>query len=108
MGVDHVVQSKIQSLRREFENLAMKKDEKLSDFSSRFTKIISELRDLGEQLEEKEAVAKLLRSIPVKYDSQTFSLEQFRNMRGLRVDEVIKSLRVHEQRLQERESREEE
>ena len=32
VGVDHVVQSKIQSLRREFENLAMKKDQKVSDF----------------------------------------------------------------------------
>ena len=108
VGVDHVVQSKIHSLRREFENLAMKKDEKVSDFSSHFTKIIYELRDLGERLEEKEAVAKLLRSMPVKYDSLTFSLEQFRNMRGLSVDEVIGSLRVHEQRLQERDSREEE
>ena len=86
----------------------MKKDEKVSDFSSHFTKIISELRDLGERLEEKEAVAKLLRSMPMKYDSLTFSLEQFRNMRGLSVDEVIGSLRVHEQRLQERDSREEE
>ena len=105
MGVDHVVQSKIQSLRREFENLAMKKDEKVSDFLSRFTKIISELRDLGERLEEKEAVVKLLRSMPVKYDSLTFSLEQFGNMRGLSVDEVIGSLRVHEQRLQETEIR---
>ena len=108
VGVDHVVQSKIQSLRREFENLAMKKDEKVSEFSSRFTKIISELRDLGERLEEKEAVAKLLRSMPMKYDSLTFSLEQFGNMRSLSVDEVIGSLRVHEQRLQERDSREEE
>ena len=38
----------------------MKKDKKVSDFSSHFTKVISELRDLGERLEEKEAVAKLL------------------------------------------------
>ena len=108
MGVDHVVQSKIQSLRREFENLAMKKDEKVSDFSSRFIKIISKLRDLGERLEEKEVVAKLLRSMPVKYYSLTFSVEHFKNMRVLNVDKVIGSLRVHEQRLQERESREEE
>ena len=60
VGVDHVIQSKIQSLRREFKNLAMKKDEKVGDFSSRFAKIISELRDWGERLEEKEAVAKVL------------------------------------------------
>ena len=53
-------------------------------------------------------MVKLLRSMPVKYDSLTFSLEQFRNMRVLNVHEVIGSLRVHEQRLQERESRKEE
>ena len=86
----------------------MKKDEKVSDFSSCFTKIISELRDLGEQLEEKEAMAKLLQSIPFKYDTLTFSLEQFGNMRVLSVDKVFGSLRVHEQRLQERELSEEE
>ena len=74
----------------------MKKDEKVSDFSSCFSKIISKLRDLGERLEEKEVVAKLLRSMLLKYDSLTFSLEQFGNMRGLSVDEVIGSLRVHE------------
>ena len=45
--------------------------------------------------------------MPVKYNLLTFSLEQFRNMRGLSIDEVIGSLRVHEQRLQDRESREE-
>ena len=38
----------------------MKKDEKVSDFSSHFTKIISKLRDMGEQLEEKEVVVKFL------------------------------------------------
>ena len=86
----------------------MKKDEKVSDFSSHFTKIISKLRDLEELLEEKEVVGKLLHSMPVKYYSLTFSLEQFRNMRVLSFDEVIRSLRVHEQRLQERKSREEE
>ena len=53
-------------------------------------------------------MAKLLRSMPVKYNSLTFSLEQFVNMRDLNVDEVIGFLRVHEQMLQERESREEE
>ena len=53
-------------------------------------------------------MSKLLHSKPIKYDLLTFSLEKFRNMRVLCVHEVIGSLRVHEQRLQERESREEE
>ena len=74
----------------------MKKDEKVSDFFSKFTKIIYELRDMGDWVEEKEFVEKLLQSMPVKYNSFTFSLELFRNMRSLSVDEVIRSLRVHE------------
>ena len=108
MGVDHVIQLKIKTLRQEFENLTMKKDENVSDFSSCFTTINSELKDLGERLEGKGRVAKLLRSMPLKYDSLTFSIEKFGNMRVLSVDDVIRCLRVHEHRLQERESREEE
>ena len=74
----------------------MKKDEKASDVSSRFTNIVSKLRDVGEQLEEKDATSKLHRSMLVKYDSLTFSLQQFKNMRSLCVEEVVRSLRVHE------------
>ena len=59
--VDHVLQSKIQSLRGEFENLVMKKYEMLSDFSSQFTEIISKLIDLGERLEETKTIANHLR-----------------------------------------------
>ena len=74
VGADHVIQSRIQFLRREFENLSMRKDEKVSDYSLRFTKVISEFRDLGENLEEKDAVAKLWRSLQQKYDTLTLSL----------------------------------
>ena len=37
-------------LLQEYEDLAMKKEEKVSDFSSRFINIISVLRDLGDRL----------------------------------------------------------
>ena len=74
VGADHVIQSRIQFLRREFKNLSMRKDEKVSDYSPRFTKVISELRDLGENLEEKDAICKLLRSLQQKFDTLTLSL----------------------------------
>ena len=69
VGAEHVVQSRIQFLRREFENLSMRKDEKVSEYSLRFTKVLSELRDLGENLEEKDVVSKLLRSLQQKFDT---------------------------------------
>ena len=71
---DHVIQSRIQFLRREFENLSMRKDEKVSDYSLRFTKVISELRDLGENLDEKDTICKLLRSLQQNFDTLTLSL----------------------------------
>ena len=86
----------------------MRKDEKVSDYSLRFTKVISELRDLGENLEEKDAVAKLLRSLQQKFDTLTLSLENIGTIKPMTVEEVLGSLRVHESRLIERDNREEE
>ena len=86
----------------------MRKDEKVSDYSLRFTKVISELRDLGENLEEKDAVAKLLRSLQQKFDTLTLSLENIGTIKPMTVEEVLGSLRVHESRLIETDNREEE
>ena len=100
---DHVIQSRIQFLRQEFGNLSMRKDEKVCDYNIRFTKVISELRDSGESLEEKEAVAKLLRSLLKKFDTLTLSLEHLGTMKPMSVEEVLGPLRVYESRLLQRE-----
>ena len=102
IGADHVIQSRIQFLRREFENLSMRKEEKVSDYSLRFINVISELRDLGENLEEKDVVAKLLRSLLQKFDTLTLSLEHIGTIKPMTVEEVLVS------RLIERDNREEE
>ena len=103
-----MVQSRIQCSRREFENLSMRKDEKVCDYNIRFTKIIYELRDLCESMEEKDVVAKLLRSLLQKFDTLTLSLEHLGTIKQMTVEEVLGSLRVHESRLLERDSCEEE
>ena len=75
----------------------MRKDEKVSDYSLRLTKVISELRDLGENLEEKDVVAKLLRSLLQKFDTLTLSLSlsHIGAIKPMMVEEVLGSLRVH-------------
>ena len=108
VGVDHVIQSRIQFLRREFENLSMRKDEKVSEYNLIFTKVLSKHRDLGENLEEKDDVSKLLRSLQQKFDTLTLSLEHIGTIKPMTVEEVLGSLRVHESRLIERDNREEE
>ena len=108
VGIDRLAQSRAQGLRREFENLSMKKTEKVSDFTDKFSQIVFELRQLGERIDDNEAVKKLLRSMPPRYDSLTLSLEQFGDLDSMSLVEAIGSLKIHEMRLSERDAREEE
>ena len=56
VGIDRLTQSRAQGLRREFENLSMKKTDKVSDFTDRFSRIVFELRQLGERLADKDVL----------------------------------------------------
>ena len=108
VGIDRLAQSRAQGLRREFENLSMKKTDKVSDFTDIFSRIVFELRQLGERLDDRDAVKKLLRSMPPRYDPLTLSLEQFGDLDSMSLVEAIGSLKIHEMRLSERDLRDEE
>ena len=95
MGIDRLAQSRAQGLRREFENLLMKKSEKVSELTNKFSRIVFELRQLGENIDNKEAVKKLLRSMPPRYNSLTLSLEQFGDLDVMTLAEATCSLKVH-------------
>ena len=86
----------------------MGKTDFVVDFAMKFTHIISDLRNLGETMEEKEVMRRFLRATPAKFDVLTLSLEQYGELDKVSLDEVIRSLTVHELRLKERESRKEE
>ena len=108
LGVDRVIQSRIQGLKRDFEMLTMAKTDSVVDFAMKFTHIVSDLKNSGEMMDEKEVVRRFLRATPSKFDALTLSLEQYGDLDKVSLDEVIGSLTVHELRLKERESSEEE
>ena len=43
MGIDSLVQSRAQGLKREFENLSLKKTKKVGEFTGKFSRIVFEL-----------------------------------------------------------------
>ena len=53
----------------------MGKSDSVVDFAMKFTHIISDLRNLGEAMEEKEVVRRFLRATPAKFVALTLSLE---------------------------------
>ena len=108
LGINRVIQSRIQGLNKNFEMLTMAKTDSIADFMMKFTLIISELWNLGEEMDEKDVVQRFLRAIPSKFDALTISLEQYADLDKVSLDEIIGSFTIHELRLKERESREEE
>ena len=107
LSVDRVIQSRIQGLKRDFEMLTMAKIDSVMDFAMKFTHIVSDLKNLGKMIDEKEVVRRFLRATPSKFDALTLSLEQYGDLDKVSLDEVIGSLTVHELQLKERESCEE-
>ena len=59
-------------------------------------------------MDEKDVVRQFLRATPSKFDALTLSLEQYTDLDKVSLDEIIGYFTVHELRLKERESREEE
>ena len=51
-----MIQSRIQGLKRNFEMLTMAKTDSIADFAMKFTLFISELQNLGEEMDEKDVV----------------------------------------------------
>ena len=80
----------------------------VSKFTDKFSRIMFDLRQLGDRIDDTEAVKKLLRLMPPRYDSLTLSLEQFGDLDTMTLVEAIGSLKVDEMRLSERDAREEE
>ena len=59
--MNHVVQAKVEALKREFETILMKRNEKEDDYSNQFVQIATSLRDLGENLDEYGIFSRVLK-----------------------------------------------
>ena len=52
VGMDRMVEAKMQALKREFDIISMKRNEQLDEYSNLFARIVTNLRDLEETLDE--------------------------------------------------------
>ncbi|XP_078437386.1 uncharacterized protein LOC144707943 [Wolffia australiana] len=108
VGTSRVVKARVQALRREYETSFMGEEESVVDFAGKLSKIATQLRSLGENIDEAEVISKLLRSAPAKFDGITSSIEQFGDIDKMPLEEVVGSLKIYEEKLQDRVSRREE
>lgn len=99
LGADRVKKARIQTLKAEFEFLSMKDSEKIDDFCMKLNGLVTNIRALGETIEEAYVMKKLLRAVPAKFLQITSTIEQFGNLEAMTIEEVVGSLKAHEERL---------
>ncbi|XP_063945046.1 uncharacterized protein LOC135151491 [Daucus carota subsp. sativus] len=99
MGVERVKEAKVQTLKGEFESLVMKESEKIDDFCMKLSGIVTNIRVLGETLEESSVVRKILRAVPDKFLQIASNIEQFGDMKAMTIEEVVGRLKAHEERM---------
>lgn len=99
LGADRVKHAKAQTLKGKFESLNMKETDQLDEFCMKLNGLVTNIRALGEKVEESYVVKKLLRAVPMKFLQIASAIEQFGNLETMSVEEVIGSLRAHEERL---------
>ena len=99
LGADKVQKARAQTLKGEFEALSMKETNQIDDFYIKLNGLVTSIRALGEKMEEAYVVKKLLRAVPSKFLQIASAIEQFGDIETTSVEEVISSLKVHEERL---------
>lgn len=99
LGSDRVKKAKVQTLKAEFESLRMKDTEQLDDFCMKLNGLVTNIRALGEAIEEAYVVKKLLRAVPSKFLQIASTIEQFGNLESMSVEEAVGSHKAHEERL---------
>ncbi|XP_074336183.1 uncharacterized protein LOC141673349 [Apium graveolens] len=99
LGAGKVKMAKAQTLKAEFESLSMKDSENLDNFCMKLNGLDANIRALGETIGEEYVVKKLLKAVPTKFLEIASAIEQFGNLGTMSVEEVIGSLKAHEDRL---------
>lgn len=99
LGADWVKKAKIQTLKAKFESLCMKDTESIDDFCMRLNGLVTNIRTLGEIVEEAYVVKKLFRAVSSKFLQITSTIEQFGDLEAMTVEETIGSLKAHEERM---------
>ena len=64
----------------------MREEENIWEYLLRVDEVVNAIRGLGGKLKEKEVVSKILRTLPMRYDSKVFAGEEQDDLKKVTVD----------------------
>ncbi|XP_045795365.1 uncharacterized protein LOC123889897 [Trifolium pratense] len=97
-GSERTKKMQVLNLRREFEALKMKETETVREFSDKISKVVSQIRLLGEDLSDQRVVEKILVCLPERFEAKISSLEETKDFSQITLAELVNALQATEQR----------
>jgi hypothetical protein len=95
-GTETVKFSKLQIFISKYELIRMQEEETFDEFYAKLSVIRNSMIGLGKVVSDEEIVRKILRSLPKRFRSKVTAIEESRNIKELRVEELVGSLQTHE------------
>ncbi|KAJ8767297.1 hypothetical protein K2173_017341 [Erythroxylum novogranatense] len=105
LGAERVKEVRAQALKWELESMRMEDSESVDEFTGKISTVVNKLRALGETVDEKYVVKKMLRSVSSKYLQIASTIEEFGDLSIKTIEEVTGSLKAHEERLRSYDSK---
>ena len=100
-GHDNVCLSRLQFFTTKFENVRMHEEETISEFKARLHDIANEAIEIGENVFEEKLVWKALRFLLKRFAYKTTTIEEAKDVRNMRLEELMGSLETFEMRIEE-------
>ena len=86
------------NLRREFKVIKMKDSETIRELSDRLSKVVTQIRLLGEELSDQWVVEKILLCFPERFKSKISSLEENKDFAHISLAKLVNDLQASEHR----------
>lgn len=80
----------------------MEEKETIREFTTRFTRLVTQVKACGETIIEKYMVGKILRSLISRFDNIVVAIEESKDLSTMSKEELQSYLKSHEQRMKER------
>ncbi|RDX81036.1 hypothetical protein CR513_38331, partial [Mucuna pruriens] len=95
-GTSQVKYYKTSMLVHEYELFKMEDHESIDQMFERFQTIINNVRSLGKTYDNYDHITKILQSFPRQWRSQVIALRVSKDLKKLRMEELLGTLKVHE------------
>ncbi|RVW80483.1 hypothetical protein CK203_052873 [Vitis vinifera] len=98
-GTNAMKVSKLQMLTSRFETIRMDDHESFREFHVKLMDIVNSSFNLGERISNSKVVRKILKYLPERFRAKVTTIEEYKDVDSLKIDELVGSLQTFEMTL---------